>query len=449
MALIPLTDAMFLFGESRDQPMHVGGLQLFQLPEGAGPKWLRDLYDRLLEEDDLAAVFRRRAARSARTLGALSWVEERDVDLSYHVRHSALPQPGRVRELLELTSRLHGGLLDRHRPLWEFHLVEGVAGGRFATYTKLHHALMDGVSAMKLLEASLSPAPEGEVTAPWVRRPRRERRRSAASPGAPLRALADLGVMGPVAAWRAIEALRDQSVEFPLTAPKTILNVPVTGSRRYAAQSWPLEDLRTVAKASGTTINDVVMAMCAGALRRYLIGLDALPDAPLVAMAPVSLRGRGGDGDGGNAVGAVLCNLGTDLDDPLDRLETVHTSMAAAKRSLSGLSQVQVLALSAAMVSPSILAMVPGVRRVLPPAFNVIISNVPGPKQPLYLGGARLDGTYPVSIPFSGQALNITVTSYDTTMAFGLTGCRRHAPHLQRMLGHLDTSLEELLAETA
>jgi diacylglycerol O-acyltransferase / wax synthase len=453
VSLIPPLDAGFLLAESRDQPMHVGGLQVFRLPKGAGPDWLRRAYDDMLAHEDLHPLFRRRPIRSPRSLGAWRWAIDEDVDLAYHVRHSALPRPRRVRQLLELTSRLHGGLLDRHRPLWEFHLIEDLEGGRFATYTKVHHALVDGVSAMRLLEQSLSREP-GDRTAPiWVPRslPRRERggrpsalRRLAGT----ARTLGELGWLGPTATRLALEALRDHAAELPLTAPRTIFNVEITGARRYAAQSWPIAELRAVASASGTTLNDVVLAMSSGALRRYLRELGALPDSSLVAMTPVSLRDRGEHGEAGNAVGAVLCNLGTDLDDPLERLQRVHVSMTRAKDALRGLSLAQVQALSAAAMSPMLLAFVPGVRHIAPPAFNLVISNVPGPRHPLYYNGARLEGSYPLSIPTNGQALNITVTSYDTTMAFGLTGCRSNVPHLQRMLGHLETSLKELMAAT-
>jgi diacylglycerol O-acyltransferase / wax synthase len=453
VSLIPPTDVGFLLAESREQPMHVGGLQVFQLPEGAGQDWLRQTYTGLLAHEDLHPLFRRLPVRSVRSLGAWRWALDPEVDLGYHVRHSALPRPWRVRELLELTSRLHSGLLDRHRPLWEFHLIEGLEGGRFATYTKVHHALVDGVSAMRLLERSLSREPEDRTAPVWVPRPRP----GGGHGGRPIalreladagRTVVDLGWLGPIAARLGLEALRDRAAELPLTAPRTIFNVEITGARRYAAQSWPIADLRAVASASGTTLNDVVLAMSSGALRRYLRELGALPDTSLVAMTPVSLRARGEDGEAGNAVGAVLCSLGTDLDDPLARLERVHVSMSRAKNALRGLSQTQVLALSAATMAPMGLAFVPGVRRVAPPAFNLVVSNVPGPTQPLYFNGARLEGSYPLSIPANGQALNITVTSYDTTMAFGLTGCRRNVPHLQRMLGHLETSLKELMAAT-
>lgn len=458
MALVSAIDGIFLMAETRTQPMHVGGLQVFELPEDAGPNWMADLYERFIGVDEFDPIFTKRAVRSTRNLGAWTWERDQDIDITYHVRRSALPQPARVRELLEVTSRWHSGLLDRQRPLWEFHLVEGLEGNRFAAYSKVHHSLMDGVTAMAVLTRCLSKDPDELTPPPWARQPRRRGRKSGAGPvqklTAPAKALADLGTMGPTVAKVAAGALREQAMQLPFSTPKTMFNVDITSARRFAAQSWPIEKLRTVAKSTGTTLNDVCTAMCSGALRRYLLEMQGLPEAPLVAMVPVSLklRDKGNDdkaGDGGNSVAAVLCNLGTDLDDPLDRLETIHHSMLAAKESLKGLSPTQVMALTAGLLSPTGLTFVPGVRRVARPAFNVVISNVPGPREPLYMSGAHMQGSYPVSIPLAGQALNITITSYADTMAFGLVGCRRSVPHLQRMLTHLETSLDELVAETA
>ncbi|HEY3810606.1 MAG TPA: wax ester/triacylglycerol synthase family O-acyltransferase [Acidimicrobiales bacterium] len=448
---MPITDAMFLLAERRQQPMHVGGLQVFRLPPGAGSDWARSMYEEMIDGPEISTLFRRRPHRPPSSLGAWSWELDNDIDLEHHVRHSALPRPGRVRELLALASRLHGVLLDRHRPLWEAHLIEGLQGKRFAVYTKVHHSLLDGVSALRLLERSLSADPEARhVGMPWSTPPERRPPTSSRGllgllgvPRAAWRTTTELVGLGPVAAKAALRALMDQSTYLPSMAPKTMLNVPITGARRYAAQSWPLARIRAVADASGTTINDVVLAMCAAALRRYLDGLGALPEAPLVAMTPVSLRQVGAE-EGGNAVGAILCNLATDVDDPAARLAAVHDSMEAGKRSLRSMSPAQVTVASAVTLLPMLFSTVAGVRRVASPPYNLVISNIPGPTRALYWNGAQLEGVYPLSIPMDGQALNITVTSYHGNMEFGLTGCRRTLPHLQRLLVHLDESLGEL-----
>ena len=457
MAPMPITDAIFLLAERREQPMHVGGLQLFELPPGADQQWIRALYEEVLSTRDVSLMFRRRPHRSLATLGAWGWQEDPDVDLEHHVRHSALPRPGRVRELLALTSRLHGTLLDRQRPLWEAHLIEGLEGRRFAVYTKIHHSVVDGVSALRLLQHSLSPDPEARnIPMPWTveppRRPHSEAPGTLQSllglPRAAVSAAGEVAGLAPAAARATLKALMDQSSYLPSLAPKTIFNGPITGARRYAAQSWPISRIRDVAQDTGTTINDVVLAMCACALRTYLDSIGALPDAPLVAMTPVSLR-REPDEIGGNAVGAILCNLATDVDDPAKRLEAIHESMEQGKQSLRSMSQTQVMLASAATLAPMALSLIAGVRRIASPAYNLVISNIPGPTEALYWNGAQLEGVYPLSIPMDGQALNITVTSYHGNMDFGLTGCRRTVPHLQRMLGYLETGLAELESASA
>ncbi|MCA1711517.1 MAG: wax ester/triacylglycerol synthase family O-acyltransferase [Actinobacteria bacterium] len=445
---MPLNDSMFLLPESREQPMHVGSLQLFTPPDGAGPEYLTQLYEEALRAQDVAPAFRRRPHRALTTLGQWTWVDDEHIDLEHHVRHSALPPPGRIRELLALVSRLHGTLLDRHRPLWEAHLIEGLADGRFAVYTKMHHALMDGVSALKLLERSLATNPDEIVPMPFQSRPRPPRKPGpgiGALPGQAAQAAWDLATLPPKALRIAEKAVREQTAALPMQAPRSILNVPITGSRRFAAEAWPLDRVRAVGKAAGATINDVLLAMSASALRAYLIDMDALPDAPLIAMTPVSLRDDDADdAETSNSVGVILCNLATNLEDPAERLQAIRSSMLAGKAGLSGLSQLQITALSAAVMAPLVLDLVPGVAKVAPPAYNLVISNVPGPPEPLYWNGARLEGMYPLSIPLNGQALNITVTSYAGQVQFGLIGCRRTLPHLQRMLVGLEDGLAEL-----
>jgi diacylglycerol O-acyltransferase len=242
-------------------------------------------------------------------------------------------------------------------------------------------------------------------------------------------------------------SVRNETSALSLYAPRTIINQNITGSRRFAAQDWPVERLRAIGKATGTTLNDVVLAMCSGAMRTYLLELDALPDAPLVAMVPVGLKAKESNlpsAEGGNAVGAVMVQLGTDLADPADRLTTIHQSMLDGKEGLSSMTPVQILAMSAIGQAPAILTPLLRMQGLVRPPYNLIISNVPGPRTTHYWNGAELLGTYPLSIPINGMALNITCTSYDGKMCFGLTGCRRTVPHLQRLLTFLDDEVAAL-----
>src|SRR4051812_26041522 len=251
MGLMSPTDSMFLIPESREQPMHVGSLQLFQLPDDADRSLIRQTYEELIATTDIAPIFRRRPYRSWRTAGQWAWVDDDDVDLEHHVRHSALPEPGRVRELLALTSRLHGTLLDRQRPLWEMHVIEGLEGNRFAVYTKLHHSLMDGISGLRLLQRTLSESPDERSTAAfWTPRQRKKRPTSSGgssvlgAPVAAARGVSDLVRLTPTVARMANQALRGQATVLPLQAPKSMLNVSITGARRFAAQSWSIEQIR-------------------------------------------------------------------------------------------------------------------------------------------------------------------------------------------------------------
>lgn len=463
------TSAAFLYAENRQMPMHVGGLQLFERPEGAPSDYVRQVYEHMSQPTDVAPLFLKHPSRGLTTAGQWVWTPDDDFDLEYHFRHSGLPEPGRVRELLELCSRLHSTRLARERPLWEATLIEGLADGRVAMYTKLHHALVDGVSAMRLLQSVMTTDPDRRDVAPmWAERPRPRSRKAQAERdagdggGVPLEVLrSSLGsAMGTALGISADAAglpgalvktlsrgLRNETSALSLYAPRTMFNTTITGSRRFAAQGWPLERLRAIGKASGTTLNDVVLAMCSGAIRHYLVEQQALPESSLVAMVPVGLKAsqaHAAGGEGGNALGAVMVRLGTELDDPADRLSAVHESMRSGKQALSSMTPLQITAMSALGMAPAIVTPMLRLHGMVRPPFNLIISNVPGPRSTQYLNGAKMVGTYPLSIPINGMALNITCNSYVDDMCFGLTGCRRSVPSLQRLLGHLDDALGEL-----
>lgn len=445
MELMSPIDALFLSAESREHPLHVGALQLFEPPAGAGRGFVRETYQAMLQCREIAPLFRKRPTSLHGALINLGWSTDADVDLGYHARRSALPAPGRVRELLELTSRLHSNLLDRHRPLWETHVIEGLRDGRFAIYSKMHHALVDGVSGLTLMRQPMTTDPiEGKLRTAWSPATQhtaiKRRRGRLQQLGGMLGSVAGLA---PSTLRLARSALIEQQLTLPFGAPHTMLNVAVGGARRCAAQSWPLDRVKAVKDAAGVSLNDVVLAMCAGALREYLDDNDALPDTPLVAMVPVSLR-TDRDSVGGNMVGAVLCNLASHLDDPADRLNAIHASMRGNKNVLSQLPRAQALAVSLLLLSPAALNTLPGLAKATPPPFNVCISNVPGAREPLYFNGARMVGNYPMSLVLDGQALNITLTSTADSLDFGVVGCRRSVPHVQRVLSHLETSLKEL-----
>src|SRR4051794_9354181 len=457
------TATAFLIAENRRMPMHLGALQLFTKPEGSGRDFVHDLYAEFRDSGDVAPLFLKHPVRSVRTGGRYVWREDDEFDIDYHVRHSALPQPGRVRELLELCSRLHSTRLAAERPLWEWHLIEGLRDGRVAMYAKLHHALVDGVSAMRLLQSIFTSDPHRtDMPAPWANKLASATVHEARAPSEQARSLSEvrvqvvrtaLGISAEAAGLSGAliktlrKSIRNETSTLAFYAPRTILNQPITAARRFAAQDWPVERLRNIAKATSTTLNDVVLAMCSGAMRGYLLELDALPDTTLISMVPVGLKAKEShlpSTHGGNALGSVMVKLGTDLPDPAGRLAAIHASMIDGKRALAEMTPVQVLAMSALGQAPAILGPMLRMGGLVKPPYNLVISNVPGPRTTQYFNGMRLLGTYPLSIPIDGMGLNITCNSYAGDMAFGLTGCRRTVPHLQRLLTHLDTELTAL-----
>ncbi|TWD79804.1 WS/DGAT/MGAT family acyltransferase [Kribbella amoyensis] len=474
MTAVGPLDAMFLLGETREQPMHVGGLMLLEVPDSAGRDhvfpdgtdrdYVATLYREIVEQQQVNPLFAQRVRNRVRELGYWSWEPDEEIDLEYHVRLSGLARPGRYRELFELTSRLHGTLLDRHRPLWEMHLIDGIEGRRFAIYHKVHHSMIDGVTALRWMQATLTDDPNRTGMPPTYALPPLDApadvvaeekaavwselaRTGGRAAGGTWRVLSDLVGLTPVGLKSAWHAVRSEHSPVAFQAPMTILNGPITGARRFAAQSWPKERLEKVRASTGATLNDVLLAMCSGALRNYLLDLGALPDQPMTAMVPVSLRT--GDQDapgGGNALATLIADLATDESDPEQRIRRITDSTAYGKRVLSQLTPLQNLmigALGLGAAGPA--AVVPALAGRTPPPYNVVISNVPGPGNgPLYWNGARVLGMYPASVVLNGQALNISVTTYDRQVHFGLTGCRRTVPHLQRLLQDLETALVDL-----
>jgi len=452
---LSMLDAMFLAGESRESMMHVGGLHVFTPPADAPPNLLRQMTDELRWLQGVQPPWNLKLRHPEFLKSPLqSWVEDDDFDMDYHVRRSALPSPGDERELGILVSRLHSVQMDFHRPPWEVHFIEGLEGGRFALYFKIHHALVDGYTSMRMLAKSLSTDPDERdtpmffVQPPPVREPRAETEEDGAPLTAMFEAVRDQWGAARDAARALMNVLRaarsgDRTLVGPLQAPKSILNRRISRNRRFATQQYAMDRLKRIARATGGTLNDVALALCGASLRRLLIDLDALPERPLTAMLPVNIRPKDDPG-GGNAVGAVLASLATDVEDPIARVEAIIASTQRAKEQLQGMSRSAIMQYSAMLTAPLLLQQVPGVAGRIPPAFNVVVSNVPGPDRTLYFRGARLDALYPLSIPFHGLGLNITLNGYAGTLNFGFIGCRDVLPHMQRLAVYSGEALEEL-----
>lgn len=444
-------DLVFLLLERRNQPMHVGALFLAKPPEDASSSFVQDLVRSAMEYHQPTSPFNQRLVSRG---GVQFWSEDEEFDLESHVYHLALPQPGRIRELLALISKLHSSLLDRHKPLWEVYIIEGVESGRIAVYSKIHHALVDGVSAMRLLDRGTTATPDELMVPIWALPPRQksqqEKKESEQDPIRQLVAQAQGAKKLASSAGRVVSEVvnsirqrnKDKDYVSVFQAPRTLLNQRVSGSRRFAAQSWPIERIRAAGKHHGATLNDIVLAMCSAALRRYLLDMNALPEKPLVTMVPMSLR-KDDSEEGGNQVAVILADLATHLDSPVDRLKTIQGSVNNGKQRFARMNQSESLAYTTAIMTAHganiALGVNPGWQ-----AFNLVVSNVPGAETPRYWNGALIEGIYPVSIVMDGVALNITLTSYAGNLEFGLIGCQRTVPHLQRLLLYLEDGLAEL-----
>lgn len=435
-------DFIFLSLEKRQQPMHVGGLFLFQIPDNAPASFIRDLVTDI------------RNSKSSpippfnNYLNGLFWDEDEEFDLDHHFRHIALPKPGRIRELLTYISQEHSALIDRAKPLWTCNIIEGIEGNRFAMYFKIHHAMVDGIAGMRLVEKSLSHDPHAKsIVPPWcVEGPRAKRLKApkVSRMKNVLQAIKGQLECTPRVAYELSQTVlkdmgRNPDYVSSFQAPSSILNQRVSASRRFAAQSFEFSRLRHISKALGVTINDIVLAICSGALREYLLTQNALPKKPLIAMVPASVRSD--DSDVSNRITMILANLGTHKDDPLERLKTVRRSVLSAKERFKRMNANQILNYSAFVYGLAGFNIASG---LMPKrqAFNVIISNVPGPQEPLYWNGARLEALYPASIVLDGQALNITMTSYMDKLEVGLTACRNALPKMQNLLTHLEEEIQ-------
>lgn len=435
-------DFIFLSLEKRQQPMHVGGLFLFQIPDNAPASFIQDLVS------DIKASKSIPIPPFNNKLNGLFWDEDQEFDLDHHFRHIALPQPGRIRELLTYISQEHSALIDRAKPLWTCNIIEGIEGNRFAMYFKIHHAMVDGIAGMRLVEKSLSHDPNAKsIVPPWcVEGPRAKRLKQpkvSKIKGFLSTVKSQIestpGVLYELSQTITKDIGRNPDYVSSFQAPSSILNQRVSSSRRFAAQSYEFSRLTKIAKELNVTINDVILSVCSGALREYLISQNALPKKPLIAMVPASVRDD--HSEVSNRITMILANLGTHKEDPLERLQIIRRSMLNAKKKFKRMSASQILSYSAFVYSAAGLNIASG---LMPKrqAFNLVISNVPGPTEPLYWNGAKLDALYPASIVLDGQALNITITSYLDKLEVGLTACRNALPKMQNLLTHLEDEIQ-------
>ena len=465
MKQLSALDASFLYLESPEMPMHVGALHVFELPPGFDGRFVDALRVHLASRLPLAPALRRKLAWMPLNLSNPAWVDA-EPDLDWHVRGVKLPRGADLDALHAQIGELHPQLLDRDRPLWQFFVFEGLKAGprrsrRAAMYTKLHHAAVDGQAAVALANAIFDTTPQPRTLEPREPRAKKFRLGLAEMVGGSvanqLQQLAGIvrglpstiGTLG--AAARSALAAESRSALATLSlAPRTRFNASVMSTRAFACVTLPLAELKAAAKRHGGTVNDAVLFVCGGALRRWLKRHDPLPRKSLVAAVPVSLRAAG-DASASNQVSITLISLGTHLADPQARLAHVLAASTAMKRAVGSVKSVLPTDLPSIGVgwllgAAARLYKSAKVAERLPPIANVAISNVPGAPFPLYLVGARMLANYPTSIVVHGLALNITVQSYDQSMDFGLVACARACPQLLELADDLRSAFDEFVA---
>jgi diacylglycerol O-acyltransferase len=442
-------DLAFLSLEKQSTPVNVASLAIFEIPKNYKGNFPRELLAKL-EKQKPGPPFNQKLS-SVRSAALPSWIEDEHFDIHYHVRHSALPAPGTTEDLLELVSRLHSRLLDRERPLWEFHLIEGLENNQFAIYMKMHHAAIDGMGGIELMESCLSVSPSETFRAPWAGVPKHKKASTYEALGIfektskfvskvnkSAKMVQDLSKMFMGQGLKAVGIDKNTSPA-AFSAPKSMFNVPITGARRFAVKSLSLAQIKALGKQADATVNDIVLALCSGALRKYMLDKNALPQKALIASVPVSVRQVNRSG---NQITYVIADLATNEPDTMTRLNKIGQSTQDAKKELVNVSADA--ATNFAVMAQGVVAVLNqlNLSNITPPAANVTISNVPGPRAPLYFGQAELKATYPLSVLVDGQSLNITVVSYCDSIGFGLMACRDTIPDVQVLADYIEEAID-------
>ncbi len=458
-------DGAFLHLETAETPMHVASLHLFDLPRGYRRDFAVDVRAQVRERMHLAPVFTRKLAPMVLQFANPVWVEDDDVDLDHHVQQLTLPKPGTLAQLEDCAAGLHAQLLDRSRPLWRLTVINGLASGQVAYYFKVHHAVLDGQASV-LLAQVLFDLTRKPRTVPQTARAPGEHPGAVELAAAALkhdaeqviklvRHLPDV-VRTLAGLWRR-DAPTGQAGGAPAQglhfAPRTRLNVPITAERGFAAMSVPLDKLKRLATAHGATLNDIVLALCAGTMRRYLAHRGGVPKAPLMAAMPISLR-EAGNAEYTTKATMSLVSLATHIADPIDRLHAIRdasTSVKSTARRARSLIPTDFPTIGLPWLLQAFAALYGrgGLAGAMPPIANLVVSNVPGPRQPLYVAGARMATYWPLSIPEHGLGVNLTVMSYAGAMGFGFITARAAVPDARKLTAALQQALDELVERSA
>ena len=466
-------DAGFLYLEAAGTPMHVGSVMLLQVPPGRSPSaakardgrkrpkqrgfdFHRAVMALMRERMPEAAPLRRVLQDAPLELGHPHWIESPAIDLDRHIEKRRLAAPGSLTQLWRLVGELHAEPLLRDRPLWQFVVIEGLDSGEVALYSKVHHALLDGQGGIALAQVLLDAHPskrglglEAAAAAPDKSRHRVKKSVGASAPNF-AKLVRDLPALLKAAtdAARGAGSLLGKLRDSVMLAPRTLFNAQVGAQRSYAVASLPLDAVKRVARHFGTSLNDVVLALCASTLRDYLLRRKALPAESLIAAMPVSLRAAG-DASVNNQVSMVQCALRTDIADPVERLAAIAAATGSLKRqvaSVRGWIPTDFPGLAAPIWAPALsrLWAQGRIAERLPSLANLVVSNVPGPPMTLYMAGAKIVHYYPVSIVTHGLGLNITVNSYAGWLEFGVIAGKEIAPKVATIAAGLNRALNAL-----
>ncbi|WP_373077268.1 wax ester/triacylglycerol synthase family O-acyltransferase [Zhongshania sp.] len=439
--LNPSEHSWLLLG-SKTTPMHLGALLIFKLPAKAAKGHVAGLIAQLRAPADIVAPWNYTLVKGLRP----AWSESSEVDLDYHVRHTALPEPGGERELGGLVSRLHSHPLDMRRPLWECHLIEGLSDGRYALFFKMHHSLTDSSGFYRLLTDWLASVKSGKVSAaPWTTLSQRST--ADAKWARPILA----SVNSPKSAWQSAVAMSgafgrllragsgaSAALKRPYQAPRSPLNVPIGPSRRLATQKYSQARLTQLAQASSSSVECIILYLCATALRRFFKEYNALPDAPLIAAIPSQRQGDS------SAASLNLVSLASHIADPLKRLAAINQSYSASKSHLEGLSEGLKTVYTGITALPYVVGQLSGASALVPAMFNINISSETGPAERQYCNGAELVEFYPMFPLAQDSALSITCLHYADNIHIGICGARETLPSLQRLAVYMEQALDDL-----
>lgn len=438
MEKLSFQDAFFLRAETSNCPFHVASLMIFSPPDNAPKNYVGALANKFGHLPTVWPVFKKKLENPNSTSNP-HWVESDDYDPLDHIYHYALPGGAKETELLNLVSRAHEKLLDRTRPLWQVHVIEGLAKGQFAVYFKVHHALIDGAGGIKLMRDMLSSHTDEDLLS--SKEEISKKRVSEMTWQKALKHSLDLIIKQSKAipetssllasiGWNKLTGNKE-SIQLPFAAPRTILNTELGTRRRFITCELPVTQLKRIGRHFGGTINDVMVSICGGALRDYMQSIGELPEESMSAGIPVSVKSS--HASLGNQLSFIICPFGSDINSPARRIKQIIRTTRNAKTKLSHMSAEANEDLATFFMVPFLMVTLSHSSQRFPPVFNAIVSNVPGPKSRMYLEGSRLERMYPFSVVTDGMGLNITLLSYQNRMCIGVTSAPGNEPNIESL----------------